>query len=74
MGYMVKLYAGRESSAQARHLATYLCRRWNDALADEPIERLVIDFMQERTLPGGLEDDPIRVPVVGVDCSQGSSL
>lgn len=29
---------------------------------DAPIDQVGIDFVQQLTLPGGLEDDPIRIP------------
>jgi hypothetical protein len=55
-------------SAQGAQLAAFLCRRWNAEHPDTPVSTVGIDFMQELTLPGGLEDEPIRIPVARGSC------
>jgi hypothetical protein len=69
MSFMVKLHVDRDRSRQKEFLADYLCRRWNADHPQEPIDRLAIDFVQELTLPSGLEDQPIRVPVTRRECA-----
>ena len=69
IGYVRKLYAGRERPAQKQALARYLCLRWNASHpADEAIDFVAIDFFQELTLPDGREDAPIRVPLTRHAC------
>ena len=68
MSYMVKLSSNHQRSAQGSLLAGYLCSRWNANHPGAPVSAVGIDFIQELTLPGGLEDDPIRIAIARGTC------